>query len=205
MHSCCVVRPWSGYRGANVVRDIEWVIFDEIHYISDDERGIVYEEVIIMLPPHVNIVMLSATVPNKVEFADWVGRTRGRLVRVCGTERRPVPLEHNVYFDKALFPVCTGKTFNEAAYEKAKFKFKCASARAYALQQSTCVRTILANSDLICKSRKKQENRTTIDSQQPGPCSVLAACLRRMLVATCDAKNESEKPVALHAIHRDGK
>lgn len=116
----------SGYRGANVVRDIEWVIFDEIHYISDDERGIVYEEVIIMLPPHVNIVMLSATVPNKVEFADWVGRTRNRVVRVCGTDRRPVPLQHNIYFGKELYPVCMGKTFNEAAFAKAKAKFQCA-------------------------------------------------------------------------------
>ena len=111
------------------MRDIEWVIFDEIHYISDDERGIVYEEVIIMLPPHVNIVMLSATVPNKVEFADWVGRTRDRIVRVCGTDRRPVPLEHNVYFSKELLPVCMAKNFNEAAYERAKIKFRCVPLR----------------------------------------------------------------------------
>jgi antiviral helicase SKI2 len=67
------------YRGANVVRDIEWVIFDEVHYIADDDRGIVYEEVIIMLPPHVNIVMLSATVPNKMEVADWVGSIRNKV------------------------------------------------------------------------------------------------------------------------------
>lgn len=122
--------PSCGYRGANIVRDIEWVIFDEIHYISDDERGIVYEEVIIMLPPHVNIVMLSATVPNKDEFADWVGRTRNRVVRVCGTDRRPVPLEHNIYFGKELYPVCTGKAFSDAAYAKAKAKFQCAPSAA---------------------------------------------------------------------------
>ena len=52
------------YRGADIVRDVEWVIFDEVHYINDEERGHVWEEVIIMLPPHVNLVMLSATVPN---------------------------------------------------------------------------------------------------------------------------------------------
>ena len=50
------------YKGADLIRDIEWVIFDEVHYINDLERGVVWEEVIIMLPAHVNIVMLSATV-----------------------------------------------------------------------------------------------------------------------------------------------
>jgi antiviral helicase SKI2 len=50
------------YRGADIIRDIEWVIFDEVHYVNDAERGVVWEEVIIMLPKHINIVLLSATV-----------------------------------------------------------------------------------------------------------------------------------------------
>lgn len=49
------------YRGADIIRDIEWVIFDEVHYVNDAERGVVWEEVIIMLPKHINIVLLSAT------------------------------------------------------------------------------------------------------------------------------------------------
>ena len=61
------------YRGADIIRDIEWVIFDEVHYVNDAERGVVWEEVIIMLPDHVNMIMLSATVPNALEFADWIG------------------------------------------------------------------------------------------------------------------------------------
>ena len=61
------------YRGADIIRDIEWVIFDEVHYVNDAERGVVWEEVIIMLPDHVNMAMLSATVPNALEFADWIG------------------------------------------------------------------------------------------------------------------------------------
>ncbi|VDK54199.1 unnamed protein product [Anisakis simplex] len=59
------------YNGSEVIRELEWVIFDEVHYINDVERGHVWEEVLIMLPGHVKIVMLSATVPNCVEFADW--------------------------------------------------------------------------------------------------------------------------------------
>eukprot|EP00956_Cyclotella_meneghiniana_P016068 scaffold25137_cov36-Cyclotella_meneghiniana.AAC.1 len=48
------------YRGADLIRDIEWVIFDEVHYINDSERGVVWEEVIIMLPDYVNLIFLSA-------------------------------------------------------------------------------------------------------------------------------------------------
>ena len=61
------------YRGSEIMREVAWVIFDEIHYMRDKERGVVWEEVIIMLPEHVNIILLSATVPNTKEFADWVG------------------------------------------------------------------------------------------------------------------------------------
>ncbi|KAL7986419.1 hypothetical protein Chor_011585, partial [Crotalus horridus] len=61
------------YNGSDVLRDLEWVIFDEVHYINDSERGVVWEEVLIMLPDHVNIILLSATVPNTLEFADWIG------------------------------------------------------------------------------------------------------------------------------------
>lgn len=55
------------YKGADLIRDIEWVVFDEVHYVNDLERGVVWEEVIIMLPPHVGLVLLSATVPNTKE------------------------------------------------------------------------------------------------------------------------------------------
>lgn len=44
-----------------------------VHLITCLQRGVVWEEVIIMLPDHVNIILLSATVPNTREFADWVG------------------------------------------------------------------------------------------------------------------------------------
>ena len=50
------------YRGADLIRDVEWVIFDEVHYVNDAERGVVWEEVIIMLPAHVGLVLLSAKI-----------------------------------------------------------------------------------------------------------------------------------------------
>ncbi|GBP54350.1 Helicase SKI2W [Eumeta japonica] len=85
------------YRGSDVTRDLEFVIFDEVHYINHPERGHVWEEVLILLPAHVTIVMLSATAPNTLEFADWVGRTKKKKVYVVSTQKRPVPLCHYLY------------------------------------------------------------------------------------------------------------
>lgn len=52
------------YRGSEVTREVGWVIFDEIHYMRDKERGYVWEETIILLNPTVHFVFLSATIPN---------------------------------------------------------------------------------------------------------------------------------------------
>ncbi|KAL6771135.1 hypothetical protein ACKKBF_B34065 [Auxenochlorella protothecoides x Auxenochlorella symbiontica] len=107
------------YKGADVVRDIEWVVFDEVHYVNDAERGVVWEEVIIMLPPHVKLVLLSATVPNVLEFADWVGRTKRQVIHVTGTTRRPTPLEHSLYHGGQLHTICRGEAFDPAGFKAA--------------------------------------------------------------------------------------
>ncbi|KAJ7897302.1 antiviral helicase [Mycena olivaceomarginata] len=93
------------YKGADLIRDVEFVIFDEVHYVNDAERGVVWEEVIIMLPDHVNIILLSATVPNTKEFADWVGRTKKKDIYVISTAQRPVPLEHYLYAGREMYKI----------------------------------------------------------------------------------------------------
>lgn len=93
------------YRGADLIRDIEWVIFDEVHYINDSERGVVWEEVIIMLPEQINMIFLSATTPNTTEFSDWIGRTKKKPVHVITTEYRPVPLQHYIYAGNQMFKI----------------------------------------------------------------------------------------------------
>ncbi|CAF1072155.1 unnamed protein product [Rotaria sordida] len=85
------------YNRSNTLKSLEWVIMDEIHYLNDTERGFVWEEVLIMLPDHVGLIMLSATVSNAREFAEWVGRMKRRNVYVISTFKRPVPLEHFLY------------------------------------------------------------------------------------------------------------
>nr|XP_019010148.1 antiviral helicase SKI2 [Kwoniella pini CBS 10737]OCF48929.1 antiviral helicase SKI2 [Kwoniella pini CBS 10737] len=98
------------YKGADLIRDVEFVIFDEVHYVNDAERGVVWEEVIIMLPEHVNIILLSATVPNTKEFADWVGRTKKKDIYVISTPMRPVPLEHFLWAGKDIHKIVDSKS-----------------------------------------------------------------------------------------------
>jgi superfamily II RNA helicase len=97
------------YRGADTIKDIEWVIFDEVHYVNDAERGVVWEEVIIMLPTRINLIFLSATTPNTVEFSDWIGRTKRRQVHVTGTHKRPVPLQHFLLFGDEVYKLKEGE------------------------------------------------------------------------------------------------
>ncbi|KAL4651626.1 hypothetical protein ACB092_01G173800 [Castanea dentata] len=62
------------YKGSEITREVAWIIFDEVHYMRDRERGVVWEESIVMAPKKSRFVFLSATVPNAKEFADWVAK-----------------------------------------------------------------------------------------------------------------------------------
>ncbi|SHK43159.1 ATP-dependent RNA helicase HelY [Desulforamulus aeronauticus DSM 10349] len=75
--------------------DVACVVFDEIHYLDDPERGTAWEESIIFAPPHIKFLGLSATVPNIQEIANWMGEVRGEAVEVVVETNRAVPLAIN--------------------------------------------------------------------------------------------------------------
>jgi ATP-dependent RNA helicase DOB1 len=85
------------YRGSEVIREMAWVIFDEIHYMRDKERGVVWEETIILLPQPIRLVFLSATIPNAREFAEWICKIKEQPCHVVYTEYRPTPLQHFIF------------------------------------------------------------------------------------------------------------
>lgn len=78
-------------------KSIQWVIFDEIHYLDDLERGTVWEESLIFLPEHINILCLSATIPNVEELAFWIESIHKRPLKVVKEDKRPIPLEFNFH------------------------------------------------------------------------------------------------------------
>uniref|UniRef100_A0A672K3C4 Superkiller viralicidic activity 2-like 2 n=1 Tax=Sinocyclocheilus grahami TaxID=75366 RepID=A0A672K3C4_SINGR len=85
------------YRGSEVMREVAWVIFDEIHYMRDSERGVVWEETIILLPDNVHHVFLSATIPNARQFAEWICHLHKQPCHVVYTDYRPTPLQHYIF------------------------------------------------------------------------------------------------------------
>ena len=78
----------------DIQQDLACVIFDEIHYINDRDRGKVWEETIMMLPNHVLLVMLSATMDRSIKFAGWIEDIKKREVYWAPTNKRVVPLTH---------------------------------------------------------------------------------------------------------------
>lgn len=110
------------YKGSDILREVAWVIYDEIHYMRDKERGVVWEESIILLPDSVRFVFLSATIPNARDFASWIAKIHNQKVNVVYTEYRPVPLQHYLFpvGGDGLFLVIDDKgNFREQNFSKA--------------------------------------------------------------------------------------
>ncbi|XP_065174077.1 exosome RNA helicase MTR4 [Atheta coriaria] len=103
------------YRGSEIMREVGWVVFDEIHYMRDKERGVVWEETLILLPHNVHFVFLSATIPNARQFAEWVAHLHHQPCHVVYTDYRPTPLQHFV------FP-CGGQGIHMVVDENGTFK-----------------------------------------------------------------------------------
>lgn len=81
----------------------EWVIFDEIHYLDDIERGTVWEETIILLPRHMKMLALSATIPNINEFISWLQEVHSFPIKIIIEKTRPVPLHFFFQCNNEIF------------------------------------------------------------------------------------------------------
>jgi len=117
-------------QGAELLRELGFVVFDEVHYMRNSERGVVWEDTISMLSSRVRFVFLSATIPNAVEFACWVAMLHSQPVHVIYTEYRPVPLLHYIcpIGGAGLYPICASTDRNkinqeEVAKAKAQLPF----------------------------------------------------------------------------------
>jgi ATP-dependent RNA helicase HelY len=87
--------------------DADLVVLDEAHYLGDEDRGHVWEEAIILTPPRIRLLLLSATVGNADEFASWISEVRGvRCGVITRPGARPVPLRAAILLpDKRLLPL----------------------------------------------------------------------------------------------------
>nr|XP_027198031.1 helicase SKI2W-like [Dermatophagoides pteronyssinus] len=172
------------YKGDECLSQVGCIIFDEVHYISNYERGFVWEESIILAPAHCSLVLLSATVDNRVDFANWVGCVKQREVFVIGTETRAVPLQHYLFYNNKEYLLqnereeFTLDAYRQIAAEqrraqeekelkgKTKTNFKKSLSVSYAKTEKLVVQqfvNFLDKSDrlpavIFCFSRRKVEN-----------------------------------------------
>lgn len=97
---------FDSLRGGSDV-DADLVVLDEAHYLADEDRGHVWEEAIILTPPRIRLLLLSATIGNSEQFAAWIEEVRGvRCGVVTRPGARPVPLRAAMLLpDKRLLPL----------------------------------------------------------------------------------------------------
>jgi ATP-dependent RNA helicase HelY len=100
------------YAGSAALKDLGYVVLDEVHYLADRSRGAVWEEVIIHLAESVRVVALSATVSNAEEFGDWLDQVRGGT-EVIVDEHRPVPLWQHMLAGRRLYDLFTDDEHHE--------------------------------------------------------------------------------------------
>ena len=85
-----------------LIDNVQCVIFDEVHYISDPDRGSVWEECLFKLPNNIQLIMLSATVSNPTYFVNWLSKIKKKQIQYVTTEKRIVPLTHFIYTNNAF-------------------------------------------------------------------------------------------------------
>lgn len=91
-------------RSPEAFGDTAVVIFDEVHFLADPDRGTTWEEAILNCPPHVQLVCLSATVSNAAEIARWIGRVHRETILVEHSTRA-VPIDHLYIHDDRIWPL----------------------------------------------------------------------------------------------------
>lgn len=128
---------------ADNLKDVRYVVLDEVHYMNDEQRGTVWEESIIYCPTNIQIIALSATVANCDELTNWINTVHSKT-KLVNTDFRPVPLRF-FYFDSSqpykLLPLLTpdGKLNNKIKPEKPQW------ARGKDKRKKTYVKQIIQN------------------------------------------------------------
>lgn len=188
------------YNGSEITREMAWVIFDEVHYMRDKERGVVWEETIILLPTVVKYAFLSATIPNAREFAEWIVKIKEQPCNVVYTDYRPTPLQHYI------FPT-GGQGIYMVVNEQGQFREHIFSQAIQVIEEDQSIDKIMeekrsgANKNKQKKQTQSQEMKkliTLIVSKGLDPCIVFSFSKREcesysMSLKNCDFNNEDER------------
>lgn len=117
------------------LENLDAVVFDEVHYINNKERGRVWEETLILLPRTVNLVLLSATIDGPELFASWLGELKQKPIHLISTQYRIVPLTHAVLRGTTIMSIMDNKERFEATLYSGWLNNRTASAEEYKAHQ----------------------------------------------------------------------
>ena len=154
--------------------NLDAVVFDECHYINDKDRGHIWEEVMILLPPEVKLIMLSATLDKPEYFAEWLGDLKQRPINLISTEYRIVPLTHTIWYDEKFHTLMDARNHYDANVyrdwlnwltkqdkSKTKFQDKVRDARAAgtegAISGKVYVTSFLHRMNLLIRTLEEKE------------------------------------------------
>lgn len=93
---------YSGSTNELNLEEVGCVIFDEVHYINNEQRGTVWEETIMLLDKNIQLVMLSATIKNAQNFANWLTNIKSKQMNLISTQKRAVPLKSYIYINNQV-------------------------------------------------------------------------------------------------------
>jgi len=108
-----------GLTAALSLKNLQAVVFDEVHYINDRDRGRVWEETMILLPPAVQLVLLSATISRPELFASWLGELKQIPCALISTLYRIVPLTHGILLGEQFHTLMDNKNiYHDDVYRR---------------------------------------------------------------------------------------
>lgn len=110
-----------GIAGTVSMERLGAVIFDEVHYINDVDRGHVWEECLILMPPEIRMVLLSATIDSPESLAAWLGEIKQVPMNLLNTSYRIVPLVHSLW-NEGLKQSLVLKSSDEAVADVALYR-----------------------------------------------------------------------------------
>lgn len=169
------------------ITQVESVIFDEVHYINDRDRGSVWEESIIMLDPKINLIMLSATIDDADKFASWIGDIKDKAISLIPTEKRPVPLKHHLFLnEEKVYTILDEKNkFHDSIYDDA--------VREYTKMEKKSNYGRINSRSLLIQSvdflNKKQQLPATFFVLNRNNCSKFAKMLQQNLITGEESAN----------------
>ncbi len=181
------------------VSTIGCVIIDEIHFISDQSRGHVWENILIFLDPTVQIVGLSATIDGPEEFASWIGRIKKRNITLIKKYDRPVPLEFTIYDGVTLHTIMgIDNIYNTQGFQTASKKLSELD-KIYAKNKTNKVTGMF--NDFIKYAKNKNLFQLCFIIFSKKNCEKFAECVSVPLVdgkESCQAINALERKMGLH-------